>query len=257
MKTPAPYVTLYDVKQNKYDDPGFFASYSNMERSVHGLAAAGEWPAFRKRLPDLAGKRVLDLGCGFGWHCRYAIENGARSVTGVDISEKMLARARSINNDMRIEYVRTAIEDFAYPVGTYDLVISSLAFHYVADFGEVCRRIAGSLAPGGKLVFSVEHPIFTASGEQEWCVDANSARRHWPVDNYFNEGTRDTNWMAEHVIKYHRTMETYLNTVVGCGFSMDGVDEPCPDSETLRDNPDWHDEIRRPMFLLISAKAPA
>jgi hypothetical protein len=54
------------VKQNIYDDPGFFARYSNMERSIHGLDAAGEWRSFRALLPDLSGKRVLDLGCGFG-----------------------------------------------------------------------------------------------------------------------------------------------------------------------------------------------
>lgn len=81
------------MKQNKYDDPAFFARYSEMARSVGGLQAAAEWPAFRGLLPDLRDKRVLDLGCGFGWHCRYAREQGARSVVGVDLSEKMLRRA--------------------------------------------------------------------------------------------------------------------------------------------------------------------
>ena len=83
------------MKQNKYDDPAFFANYSQMARSIGGLDEAGEWPAFRALLPTLAGKTVLDLGCGFGWHCRYAREQRARWVVGVDLSEKMLARARS------------------------------------------------------------------------------------------------------------------------------------------------------------------
>ncbi len=48
--------------KNKYDDPAFFANYSQMARSIDGLEAAGEWPAFRALLPDLRGKRVLDLG---------------------------------------------------------------------------------------------------------------------------------------------------------------------------------------------------
>jgi len=63
------------MKQNKYDDPGFFANYSQMARSIGGLDAAGEWPAFRALLPQLREKKVLDLGCGFGWHCRYARES--------------------------------------------------------------------------------------------------------------------------------------------------------------------------------------
>ncbi len=63
-----------------------------MPRSVGGLDEAGEWPAFRLLLPDLRGKRVLDLGCGFGWHCRFAVGHGAQTAVGVDLSEKMLSR---------------------------------------------------------------------------------------------------------------------------------------------------------------------
>ncbi|VIE93360.1 methyltransferase, type 11 family [Clostridioides difficile] len=53
------------MKQNKYDDDKFFNKYSKMERSINGLAGAGEWHTFRKMLPNFKGKRVLDLGCGF------------------------------------------------------------------------------------------------------------------------------------------------------------------------------------------------
>ena len=55
------------MKENKYDDSVFFEQYSHMPRSEQGLSAAGEWPALKALLPELAGKRVLDLGCGFGW----------------------------------------------------------------------------------------------------------------------------------------------------------------------------------------------
>src|ERR687883_221724 len=99
------------MKQNKYDDVGFFANYSQMPRSVGGLDAAGEWQSLRTMLPELKDKRMLDLGCGFGWHCRYAREQQARSVVGVDLSENMLARAREITNDAAIEYRQLAIED--------------------------------------------------------------------------------------------------------------------------------------------------
>ncbi len=82
------------MKQNIYDTEKFFTKYSQMSRSVNGLAGAGEWKTLEKMLPNFRGKKVLDLGCGYGWHCEYAYEHGAAAVTGVDISEKMLAVAK-------------------------------------------------------------------------------------------------------------------------------------------------------------------
>ena len=92
------------MKENKYDNSDFFSQYSQMSRSVEGLKGAGEWHVLQKMLPDFAGKRVLDLGCGFGWHCVYAIEHGATHVTGIDISKKMLEEARKRNPSPFIEY---------------------------------------------------------------------------------------------------------------------------------------------------------
>lgn len=90
------------MKQNKYDEQGFFLKYSQMGRSTRGLEAAGEWTTFRALLPNLRDIRVLDLGCGFGWHCRYAREQEAKSVVGIDLSENMLERARANTNDSGI-----------------------------------------------------------------------------------------------------------------------------------------------------------
>ena len=100
------------MKENKYNNSHFFSQYSQMSRSVEGLKGAGEWHVLQKMLPDFAGKRVLDLGCGFGWHCAYAIEHGATHATGIDISEKMLEEARKRNPSPLIEYQCMAIEDF-------------------------------------------------------------------------------------------------------------------------------------------------
>lgn len=245
----------FQVKQNIYDDPGFFEGYSEMRRSVGGLEEAGEWPAFREMLPDLAGMRVLDLGCGFGWHCRYAREKLAASVLGIDLSEMMLARAREMTDDLHVEYRRVAIEDAEFSAAGFDVVMSSLAFHYVERLDIVCRKVAECLVHGGSLVFSVEHPIFTSLADQDWCRGSAGELRHWPVDNYQQEGARDTHFIADHVVKYHRTVATYLNTVLEAGFRIARVSEPEPSQEMLAKYPDWKDESRRPMFLIISAVA--
>ena len=71
------------MKENNYDNPEFFSQYRRFPRSVEGLSAAGEWHALQKLFPAFSGKRVLDLGCGFGWHCRYAADPGAAAVIGL------------------------------------------------------------------------------------------------------------------------------------------------------------------------------
>ena len=101
---------------NLYDQPDFFAAYSQMARSQGGLQAAGEWHQLKKLLPPMEDKAVLDLGCGYGWHCRYAAEHGASSVLGIDSSEKMLQKAREINAHPQIAYQQCDLTQFAYPV---------------------------------------------------------------------------------------------------------------------------------------------
>lgn len=241
------------MKQNKYDDPEFFGKYSRMPRSIHGLEAAGEWLAVRALLPALDGKRVLDLGCGFGWHCRFAREEGARSVVGVDLSENMLAQARATTDDTTIDYRRAAIEDASFDAGEFDLVMSSLAFHYVERFELVCRNVYRWLAPGGAFVFSVEHPVFTARAAQDWCYGPHGERLHWPIDDYQAEGVRQTAWLADDVVKYHRTVATYFNALLDAGFTITGVSEPQPSPAMIAEQPEMRDETRRPLFLVIAA----
>ena len=113
------------MKENKYDNEEFFLKYSQMDRSKRGLKGAGEWSELQKVLPDFASKRVLDLGCGYGWHCIYAAEHGAESVTGIDISEKMLETAGEKNSHEKIRYRRCAMEDLDFPKESFDVVIDA------------------------------------------------------------------------------------------------------------------------------------
>ncbi|MGN7942315.1 class I SAM-dependent methyltransferase [Virgibacillus sp. 6R] len=242
------------MKQNKYDDIQFFSEYEKMPRSVKGLEAAGEWHVLKTLLPELKNKSVLDLGCGFGWHCRYAREQQASSVIGVDISEKMLQKAREKTDDPAISYIQMPIEEIDFSNGQFDVVLSSLAFHYIQSFREVCKKVYDSLKPEGSFVFSVEHPIFTSRDEQDWYYDDKGNRLHWAVDHYQSEGIRETTFLTNNVIKYHRTISTYLNDVMKAGFTISAVEEPIPSVEMLNTIPDMKDELRRPMFLIISAK---
>lgn len=143
---------------------------------INGLAGAGEWPALKKLLPDFKGKSLLDLGCGFGWHCAYALEQGAGKAVGVDISSRMLAVGRQ--KFPEVTFIEKPLEEISFPEKSFDIIISSLAFHYLKSIDDICRNAAGWLRPGGSFVFSVEHPIFTAQGPQDWFYGSDGSKLH-------------------------------------------------------------------------------
>jgi SAM-dependent methyltransferase len=241
------------MTQNIYDNDDFFRGYSRLPRSVEGLGAAPEWPALRSLLPDLEGLSVLDLGCGFGWFCRWARERGAASVVGIDVSEKMLARAAAATQDAALTYTRADMERLELPPASFDVAYSSLALHYVENLDRLMSVVHSSVVPGGSLVFSVEHPIFTAPSEPGWSTNS-AGRKTWPVDGYLEEGPRTTDWLAKGVIKQHRTLATYINMLLRVGFAVGHVEEWGPTQQQIATNPGWADELQRPPFLLIAAK---
>jgi hypothetical protein len=107
--------------------------------------------------------------------------------------------------------------------------------------------------PGGWLVFSAEHPVYTAPSRPEWIVDA-AGHRTWPVDGYSREGPRVTNWLAPGVVKQHRTIGTYLTLLLQAGFTLRSLQEWAPSEDQLARNPELAEEMERPMFLLVAAQ---
>ena len=206
-----------------------------------------------KNAPGLPRETSIGFRLWFGWHCRYAIEHGAVHVLGIDLSHKMLEEATKRNNSPRIEYKCMAIEDFDYTPESYDIVISSLTFHYLELFPDICEKVHRCLTPGGTFVFSVEHPVFTAYGNQDWYYDDQRNILHWPVDRYFSEGKREAIFLGENVTKFHKTLTTYVNGLIQNGFEITGFVEPEPDKTLLDSIPGMRDELRRPMMLIIAA----
>ena len=204
-------------------------------------------------MPDFTDKEVLDLGCGYGWHCAYGVQKGAAKVLGIDLSEKMLSQAEKINRHEKITYKRAAMEELEFPDHSFDIVLSSLAFHYIKDFPVLAEKISRWLRPEGTFLFSVEHPVFTAYGSQDWYYNEKGEILHFPVDNYYYEGKREAVFLGEKVTKYHRTLATYVNTLLKTGFILESLVEPAP-PENMLDLPGMKDEMRRPMMLLVRAK---
>ena len=242
--------TVDRMAQNIYDDEAFFAGYSMLPRSVFGHDGAPEWTTLRDMLPDLRGRRVLDLGCGFGWFSRWAADHGAVEVLGIDLSARMLARARADTPDLTVTYQQHDLDQVVLEPQGFDLVYSSLTLHYLEDLSAFLRKVHTTLHTGGVLVFSVEHPMFTAPADPGFVASSDGALS-WPVDHYLIEGPRVTNWVVPGVVKQHRTVGTYVNLLVANGFQIDSLVEWGPTEEQIEAVPAWAGEIHRLAFLLM------
>lgn len=238
--------------KNIYDNMDFYEAYAAMPRSRDGLKAAGEWHQLQPLFPDLKGKRVLDLGCGYGWHCKYAVQMGASEVLGIDSSEKMIERANTDNADQRITYKVCGIDEYVYPENTYDLVISNLVLHYIKNLEEVYQNVYRTLKSRGHLLFNIEHPAFTAGVNQDWVYDDSGKPLYWPVDQYYYPGERETLFLGHKVIKQHHTLTQILNPLLHMGFRLEAIEEALP-PEKMLGQPGMLDEMRRPMMLLVRA----
>lgn len=243
------------MTQNIYDDPAFFEGYAQLGRSQFGLEGAPEWPSLKAMLPDMQGARIIDLGCGYGWFCRAARDAGAADVSGLDVSEKMLEKARSMTRDDAIHYARQDLESLTLPEAAFELAYSSLTLHYIDALPALLQTVFRALKPGGSFVFSAEHPIYTAPSSPAWLTNENG-QKTWPVDGYQHEGKRVTNWFAEGVVKQHRTLGTYIRLLTDAGFVIRELNEWGPSAEQIAAQPALAEEAERPMLFLMSVQKP-
>ncbi len=228
--------------QNIYDNQKFFEGYKQIRENKNSLNNIEEKPALFSLSPKLCTKKVLDLGCGFGENCAEFKSMGALKVVGIDISKNMLSVARSEHSD--IDFRFGDIENLSIIDEKFDVVFSSLTFHYIMDFEKLVKNIYDILENDGCLVFSQEHPFSTAPfGGVEWAKDEDEKIVHYKLSDYANVGKRCTSWIVDDVIKYHRTFSDIINTLVACGFRVEKMIETTSTPHSLH----------KPNFLVIKA----
>lgn len=248
------------MSQNVYDRPDFYKAYTEIiDRSEETIASDGSWSRLHKLVPDVTGFDILDLGCGSGWFCRWAMKNGAKSVLGFDLSEKMLAKGRSLTegNYTGIEYRRVDLETLELSdehTGKYDLVFSHLALHYLVNLPTLATLVNRVLKPGALFVFNVEHPIHTAPSKPRVLTDDTTGDKYYTFDSYYKEGERISNWLAPGIRKQHRTIDSYINIFLSTGLDIAGFKEWLPTAEDLQANKVSEIDKLRPLFLMMSVR---
>lgn len=203
-----------------------------------------EFPAMTELVPDIAGKRVLDAGCGHGRYAEWLIEGGA-DVLAVDENTEMLEGARrriGEQAEIRRADITKSLE-FADD-NEFDGVICGLSLHYVEDWRQPFTEFARILRPNGFLVFSAQHPV------DEYIA--------FESENYFETEQERMTWSASgeeiDVPFYRRPFSEVVNPLVETGFRLDELVEPKPKESFKEKKPESYEKrLRYPTFLCIRA----
>jgi len=240
-----------------YDDTEALRAYlAHRHNPVRSPNLVMEEPAFLAEAGDLAGLRILDLGCGDGTFARQCLAGGCQSYVGVDGSAAMLAEAlvsaSASADELRVRFVRADLEDFRAEPGSVDLVTARLVLHYVdgPDLDLVLAEAHRALGPAGRLILSVVHPVISSGNHPP-----DGPRTTQVVDNYFQPGPRRREWFGRPVVWYHRSIEQYITALGRAGFTLSALQECEPVEELFGDQRGEYERRRRvPLFLLLSAE---
>ena len=224
-------------------------------------------PAFLAFIGDLAGRRVLDAGCGEGHNTRILARRGAR-MTGVDLSSKMieLAEEEERREPLGIRYVNTSYAELGmFADAGFDAVVSFMALMDGPHFDRAIAECFRVLRPGGVLSFSITHPCFITQGSQ-WLRNDEGVKIKWMVGDYFSQDHWVDHWRFTDapreapefaVPRFNRTLSEYLNTVIAAGFALKAIEEPRPSEEYCQAHPSqrgWRDHAA--VFLYVRAEKP-
>ncbi|NMI04282.1 class I SAM-dependent methyltransferase [Paenibacillus sp. SZ31] len=233
-----------------YDDEANFEKYMERRKWQENANDTLEKPVMLELIGDVAGKNILDLGCG---DARFASELLGRerkgaTYTGIEGSVNMIQAANESVKGMNARIEQAFMEDWTYPAGAYDLVISRLAIHYIEDVDSLFRNIYDTLKENGTFIFSVEHPVITST------LQTSGTRTDWVVDQYFVEGYREQQWLGGSVKKMHRSIESYYMALQRAGFRVEHLRESAPQRAHFVNEETYLRRQRIPLFLFLAAR---
>lgn len=229
---------------NDYD--GFAEAYS-AENENNFVNAYYERPAMLALAGDVAGRRILDAGCGSG-PLSAALRDRGAVVTGIDASAGMLALARRRLGDEVALHVVDLSDRLPFADGAFDDVVASLVLHYLEDWGPTLAELRRVLRPGGRLIASVDHP-FVAYTIQDPRPDY-SATTSYTFDWTFNGQSVPMRF-------WRRPLHAMTDAFTTAGFRLAVISEPQPDPAARELFPDdFHDLSIKTTFLFFVVEVP-
>lgn len=239
-----------------YDDESFFNNYIDLRNAENNYNDLIEQPIVFELLGDIKDKQVMDIGCGYGAMTIKIANSGAGKVLGIDVSEKMIEKGIKENSHPHITYKVLSADELCSIHEKFDVVVSCLAIHYIENFEKLFADVYGLLNVGGEFIFSMEHPMYTASKfTQQWITDPDSnIATGFVTDHYGDEGIRNISWLGKNITKYHHKVDTVFNALITAGFYFDKVIEPSPSKELIEKVPKTAHELHRPAYLIVKCR---
>lgn len=204
-------------------------------------------------LGDVSGKTVIDIGSGEGRFCRLLASLGA-TVTGIDITEALIERARELGGAGQTYMVGDAEDLAGVEDDSFDLAVSYIVLVDLLDYRRSIGEAYRVLKPGGRFVVCNVHPMRTAN-TGGW-VKQGRRRLFYPVNRYSDEGPREFEWWGKGFINMHRTLSSHVSAFLEEGFVLRGLDEPTPSAEQLAEHPNFEDEFDVPNFITFVLEKP-
>ncbi|AIY05806.1 methyltransferase [Planococcus sp. PAMC 21323] len=232
-----------------YEEKDFLSNYFKRRNRVDSPNNSIEKPVMYDLMGSIQNQQILDLGCGDAQFGRELLELGALHYHGVEGSEQMYRLAYQNLLGLQGTIIESTMESFEFPQAAFDLVTSRLAIHYLTEVEDLFRKVHNSLKPGGKFVFSVQHPLTTSSFDSK---KTGERRGNWIVDDYFREGERHEPWIDKIVVKHHRTIESYFASLAKAGFTITGLREGMPKPQDFQDAEEYERRKRIPVILAFS-----
>jgi SAM-dependent methyltransferase len=246
------------MEQNIYDNDEFFNGYQELRNSKEVPSANDliEIPQLFELIGDVKDKKILDLGCGTGGHDRKLIDLGAKSVLGIDISTNMIEEAIRETNTDKIRYKILSMNNLEEIDEKFDLVVSSLAIHYIEDYDSLCKKVYNLLNDGGEFIFSYGHPMDSAvilKNDMKRYVVIDG-KKYFLISDYNNEGKRTNHWIVDGVETYHRNMSHLVNGLIDAGFIIERLNESYATEEAIKLREKYIEQKDHSYYVYIKAK---
>lgn len=226
-----------------------YAAFGNQDVGV----TEHERPGTRALVGDVEGLRVLDAGCGPGWWVEHLRAEGAAHVTAFDAAPSQVEEARGRVGqdegvDLRVHDLREPLDWM--PSESVDLALSALVLAHVEDWGPLLAELFRVLRPGGRFVFSIEHPFAEFMRPSEAGYHATES-----IEVRWRKQGRGA---PPSVLVWRRPLQAVTDALLDAGFRLERLLEPRPtEAHRVRTSEKrYRRASTRPVWLCVAAEKP-